>query len=55
MYVKIDIKNLDKGHGEKFIVARYNLGELWYYGRYDSKAMAQEVASIVGGIVVEEV
>lgn len=36
-----------------WIVAREVDGELWYYGSWEEKEKAQEVAWEVGGIVVE--
>ena len=36
-----------------WIVAREVDGELWYYGSWEEKEKAQEVAYDVGGVMVE--
>lgn len=38
---------------ERYIVARVFEGELWYWGSWDDKNKAHEVAEEIGGVMVE--
>lgn len=50
-YVKVN--NLPPEH-ERYIVARLNDGELWFYGSWDNEAQAEKAAKeFENGLVVE--
>jgi hypothetical protein len=50
----VKINNLPLHDWDKYIVARVDGTELWYYGTYDNEYMAYRVADEIGnGIVVE--
>lgn len=38
---------------ERYIVARVFEGELWYWGSWDNKNKAHDVAEEIGGVMVE--
>ncbi len=50
--MSVNINNMP-ATARTWIVAREVDGELWYYGSWEKKEKAQEVAWEVGGIVVE--
>ena len=51
---KLRINNMPLHDLDKYIVARVDGTELWYYGTYDNEDMAYRVADEIGnGIVVE--
>ena len=52
MKMMVTVNNTPEVLSKGFVVARYWDGELWYYGKYDSKQFAKEVAEQVDGIVL---
>lgn len=51
---KLRINNMPLHDLDKYVVARVDGTELWYYGTYDNEDMAYRVAEEIGnGIVVE--
>lgn len=58
MTVNVNIENLPAYAEEAergYIVARQDSGELWFYGLYDGKKQAENVAVEIGNGVVLEV
>jgi len=47
------VKNVTEG-SERFVVAKVDNTDLWYWGRWDDYDRAKEVAEEVGGIVLED-
>lgn len=47
----LNVNNVTEGESD-FVVARIVNGEAWYYGRYETKERANDVASEIGGIVL---
>lgn len=52
MIVNVEINNVPRDH-ERYIVARLNEGELWYWGSWEEEELADIAAEEVDGIVVE--
>jgi hypothetical protein len=49
---KINVRNLpDYAKRYMFIVSRLCDGELWFWGAYETKERANEVAKEIGGVV----
>ena len=49
----VEVQNMPE-ETEQYIVARYVAGELWYWGSWDNRKSAQNVAdTFENGIVVE--
>ena len=55
MKVNVDIQNVSKGYNEPFIVARVIDNKLWFYGRYDTKELAESIASDFDNAIIVEV
>lgn len=53
MKCNVEVMNVPKDH-DKYIVARLNERELWYWGSWKDKQLADLAASEISGIVVEE-
>lgn len=53
MKATVEINNVSTNSNGKYIVARVFNGELWYWGRWDNKETAYEVAAEIGGVVCE--
>ena len=52
--IGVEVKNMPKITKSGYVVARPVDGELWYYGVYQEKDKAEEVAEFIGnGVVVE--
>ena len=52
--MKVTVNNLPDYELRKYIVARYEAQELWFYGTYDDLEKAESVAKEIGnGLVVE--
>lgn len=47
------VRNVTEG-SERFVVAKVDDTDLWYWGRWDDYGRAKEVAEEVGGIVLED-
>ena len=52
--VKVSVFNLPPDY-KKYVVARYVDGKLWFWGSWDDKDRADEVAEEIGGIVTERI
>lgn len=52
MEFKTEVKNIPETT-RRYIVARVVSSELWYWGTWDSKEQAEEVARTIDGIVLE--
>ena len=53
MKCNVEVMNVPKNH-DKYIVARLNEGELWYWGSWEDNQSADLAAREISGIVVEE-
>ena len=53
MKCNVEVMNVPKDH-DKYIVARLNEGELWYWGSWEDNQLADLAAREISGIVVEE-
>ena len=53
MRCNVEVFNVPKDH-DKYIVARLNEGELWYWGSWEDYQFANQAARVIRGIVVEE-
>lgn len=51
--ILVDIQNMPQ-NARSYIVARTCEGSCWYYGSWDNKSKADEVAKEIGGIVITE-
>lgn len=51
--MKADVKNVPENVSERYIVARLVVGELWFWGAWNDKEKADDVAREIDGIVVE--
>jgi len=53
MKCNVEVMNVPKNH-DKYIVARLSDGELWYWGSWKDKQLADMAAREMNGIVVEK-
>ena len=53
MKCNVEVMNVPKNHS-KYIVARLSEGELWYWGSWEYKHLADLAAREISGIVVEK-
>lgn len=49
----IKINNLPFSETKRYVVARYDANELWYYEDTDNEKQAKDTAYSIGGVVVE--
>ena len=49
--MSVKVKNVTEG-SQKYVVARLDHNELWYWGRWETQKEAERVAEEVDGIVV---
>lgn len=53
--LKVFVNNMPAGPCERYVVARVDKGELWYWGSWRNSKDAYEVAKAVDGVVCENV
>jgi hypothetical protein len=51
----VTVNNVPDNGTEKYVVARGEADEFWYYGSYADRKQAVEIAKFLGGVVVERI
>lgn len=51
----VTVNNVPDHGTEKYVVARGEADDFWYYGSYATREQAVEIAKFLGGVVVERI
>lgn len=51
----VTVNNVPDNGTDKYVVARGEANDFWYYGSYATSEQAVEIAKFLGGVVVERI